>query len=141
VSETDPAAAQRLPFERLDFIYMPSADPASDVRYFTDVLGARFVFAVEGMGTRVAMVELTDEPPQILLSGHLDGDAPVLVYRVSSLRDALRDLESRGWEREMTFEIPHGPICSFRTPGGQRIAAYELTRLEASQHFAGRRDF
>ena len=45
-------------FEQLDFIYMPSRDVAADVRYFTEVLGAEVTFAVEGMGTRVAMVEL-----------------------------------------------------------------------------------
>ena len=38
-------------------------------------------------------------------------------------------------------EIPHGPICSFRTPGGQRIAVYELTRPAAAKTFEGRRDF
>ena len=47
-------------FEQLDFIYMPSRDVAADVVYFTEVLGAKLTFAVEGMGTRVAMVELTE---------------------------------------------------------------------------------
>jgi hypothetical protein len=128
-------------FEQLDFIYMPSSDPAEDVRYFTEVLGASLVFAVEGMGTRVAMVELGNESPRLLLAGHLESDRPVLVYRVASLTRALDDLEARGWQREGTFEIPHGPVCSFRTPGGHRLAAYELTRPEAEEHFAGRRDF
>ena len=84
-------------FEQLDFIYMPSADVSGDVRYFTDVLGAKLVFAVEGMGTRVAMVELTDQPPRILLAGHLEGERPVLVYRVADLESAMRELAARGW--------------------------------------------
>jgi hypothetical protein len=50
-------------------------------------------------------------------------------------------MEARGWQREGTFEIPHGPVCSFTTPGGHRLAVYELTRPEAEEHFAGRRDF
>jgi hypothetical protein len=50
-------------------------------------------------------------------------------------------MESRGWEREHTFEIPHGPCCSFRTPGGHRIAVYQLSRPEVAAGFAGRRDF
>ena len=127
--------------EQLDFVYMPSSDVAADVEYFTTVLGGRLIFAVEGMGTRVAMVELTDAPPRVLLAGHLDGDQPVLVYRVADLTAALRELEVRGWQRESTFEIPHGPICSFRTPGGHRIAVYELARPQIEEHFAGRRDF
>lgn len=128
-------------FEQLDFVYMPSSNPGDDVRYFTEVLGARLVFAVEGMGTRVAMMELGDGSPRLLLAGHLHGERPVLVYRVASLSKALDDMEARGCQRDGTFEIPHGPVCSFRTPGGHRIAAYELTRPEAEEHFAGRRDF
>jgi hypothetical protein len=127
--------------ERLDFIYMPSRDVAADMAYFTSVLGGRLVFAAEGMGTRVAMVELTEDPPRILLAGHLEGDQPVLVYRVDDLGDAMRELEERGWQRAPSFEIPHGPVCSFRTPGGHRIAIYQLVRPEVGEHFAGRRDF
>jgi len=130
-----------LPFEQLDFVYMPSRDVAADVRYFTDVLGARLVFAVEGMETRVAMVELTEGPPRILLAGHLEGDRAILVYRVADLDAALDALEARGWTRQDGIEIPHGPLCSFIAPGGQRIAVYELARPEAEEHFAGRRDF
>jgi len=128
-------------FRSLDFVYMPSADVAADMEYFTSVLDARLVFAVEGMGTQVAMVELTEASPRVLLAGHLHGDQPVLVYRVDDLAIAMRELEARGWQREPTFEIPHGPVCSFRTPGGHRVAIYQLVRPEAGEHFAGRRDF
>ena len=127
--------------ERLDFVYMPSADVAADMEYFTSVLGGRLVFAVEGMGTRVAMVELTEAPPRVLLAGHLEGDQPVLVYRVADLSSGIAELEARGWQRAPTFEIPHGPVCSFRTTGGHRIAIYQLVRPEAGEHLAGRRDF
>ena len=127
--------------ERLDFIYHPSRDVAADVEWFTGVLGANLVFAIDGMGTRVAMLELGASPPHLLLAGHLHGETPVLVYRVADIEDAMRDLETRGWTRESTFEIPHGPICSFTAPGGQRVAIYELTRPEVGASFAGRRDF
>ena len=127
--------------EQLDFVYIPSSDVPSDMEYFTTVLGGRLVFAVHGMGTRVAMVELTDAPPRILLAGHLHGDQPVLVYRVADLGQAMREMEARGWKRETTFEIPHGPVCSFRTSGGHRIAIYQLVRPQAGEHFEGRRDF
>lgn len=128
-------------FQGLDFVYMPSRDVAADMAYFTEVLGARLVFAVEGMGTRVAMVELTEGPPRVLLAGHLEGDQPVLVYRVADLKVAMRELQGRGWQRESTFEIPHGPVCPFRTPGGHRFAMYQLARPEVGEHFEGRRDF
>jgi catechol 2,3-dioxygenase-like lactoylglutathione lyase family enzyme len=128
-------------FEQLDFIYMPSRDVAADVHYFTDVLGAELIFAVEGMGTRVAMVELTEQPPRLLLAGHLEGEPPVLVYRVADLERAMHELEARGWTRGHTLEIPHGPVCSFTTPDGHRLAIYQLARPEVGEHFEGRRDF
>jgi hypothetical protein len=126
---------------QLDFIYMPSTDVAADMEYFTSVLGGRLIFAVEGMGTRVAMVELTEGQPRVLLAGHLEGDQPVLVYRVADLEQAMQELAARGWQRESTFEIPHGPVCPFRTPGGHRLAIYQLVRPEVGEHFEGRRDF
>jgi hypothetical protein len=130
-----------VPFHQLDFLYIPSRDVASDLAYFRDVLGGRVVFAIEAMGTRVAAIEVTAGPPLLLLTDHLEGERPILVYRVPDLPSALADLDSRGWKREHTFEIPHGPCCSFRTPGGHRLALYQLTRPEAAAHFAGRRDF
>ena len=135
----------RFPFEQLDFLYVPSRDVASDLAYFSEVLGGRVVFAIDSMGTRVAAVRLTEEPPLVLLTDHLEGERPILVYRVQDLPAALADLESRGWSREHTFEIPHGPVCSFRGPGSgpgaHRVALYQLTRPEVAAHFEGRRDF
>ena len=128
-------------FERLDFLYMPSRDVAADVAYFTEVLGAELVFAIEAFGTRVAMVALADEPPALLFAGHLEGERPVLVYRVRNLDTAMDELERRGWSREARFGIPHGPCCEVQTPGGHRVAIYELTRPEAADRLAGRRDF
>ena len=128
-------------FERLEYIYMPSRDVASDMAWFRDVLGGRVVFAIDAMGTRVAMIELTTEPPRLLLADHVEGDVPILVYRVASLADTTADLESRGWTRGHTLEIPQGPVCSFRAPGGQRLAVYELVRPGVEASFEGRRDF
>lgn len=128
-------------FESLDYLYTPSRDVAADVRYFTEVLGARLVFAIEAMGTRVAMVELTDGPPRIVLAGHLEGEQPVLVYRVADLDAAVVGLEGRGWTPGHGLEIPQGPVRSFTGPGGHRLAIYELTRPGVIETFAGRREF
>lgn len=130
-----------VPFLSLDYVYMPSRDVAADLRYFTDVLGAERVFAIDGMGTRVAMVRLTESPPFVLLADHLEGHAPILVFRVTSLAGAMVDLETRGWKQQRRLELPMGPACSFKTPGGQRIAIYEATRPAVVEHFAGQADF
>jgi hypothetical protein len=128
---------QPAPFEQLDFVYTPSRDVATDLAYFAEVLGGRVVFAVEAMGTRVAAVQLTQSPPLVLLAEHLEGDRPILVYRVADLGAALAALAARGWQRQPTLEIPQGPCCSLWTPGGHCIALYQLTRPEVASHFDG----
>jgi hypothetical protein len=129
------------PFGRLDFLYTPSDDVAADMAYLATVLGGRIEFAVESDGTRVAAVALSDEPPLVLLTDHLEGRETIFIYRVDDLEASLAEMQARGWTRERTFEIPHGPCCSFTTPGGKRVALYQRTRPEAANHFAGRRDF
>jgi hypothetical protein len=129
------------PFAQLDFLYCPSGDVAAEASYFTDVLGGELVFAIESGGTRVAAIRLTGAPPLFLLADHVEGDRPILVYRVDDLAASLVELQARGWQPIDTFEIPHGPCCSFRTFGGHRVALYQLTRAEAAAHFEGRRDF
>lgn len=131
----------RTPFESLDYVYSPCRNVPAEVIHFTEVLGGRLVFAIAEMGTRVAMIELIEGGPPILLADHLDGERLILVFRVAGLDRAMADLATRGWKRERVFEIPQGPCCSFRTPGGHRFAIYESTRPDVIGHFAGRRDF
>ena len=128
-------------FEQLDYVYMPSRDVAADMAYFTDVLGATLVFAIDGMGARVAMLELAPGPPRILLASHLDGDVPVLVYRVDDLDGVTEELRGRGWTEGHQLQIPQGPVHSFVAPGGHRLAIYERTRPGVEASFVGRRDF
>jgi catechol 2,3-dioxygenase-like lactoylglutathione lyase family enzyme len=128
-------------FEGLDYLYMPSRDAAADVAFFVETLGARLVFAIDAMGTRVAMVELSPAPPRILLAEHLHGEVPVLVYRVADLDAAVATLRGRGWTDGHALEIPQGPVHSFVAPGGQRIAIYQRTRPDVEASFEGRREF
>jgi predicted enzyme related to lactoylglutathione lyase len=128
-------------FLQLDYLYTPSADVADDARFFTEVLGGKLAFAVEGMGARVAMIELTGGPPHILLTDHLEGDRAIYIYRVEDLSEATSELKKRGLKKEHRLEIPMGPCSSFTTPGGHRIALYEPSRPDVLKHFLGRRDF
>jgi hypothetical protein len=128
-------------FMQLDYLYTPSSDVAADAKYHTDVVGGRLAFAVEGMGARVAMVELTDGPPHLLLTDHLDGERAIYIYRVDDLRTAVSALKRRGLEDEHRLEIPMGPCSSFTLPNGHRIALYEASRPEVLKHFLGRKDF
>jgi hypothetical protein len=77
----------------------------------------------------------------VVLAGHLEGDAPVLLHRVADLDETLGDLGGRGLQPERRVELPFGPCATFRTPGGQRLGFYALTRPGADGRFAGRADF
>jgi hypothetical protein len=128
-------------FESLDFVYLPSRDVQAELKHYVEGLGATQVFAIEAFGTRVAMLELADGPPPLLLAEHLEGDEPVLVFRAADLEQAVGELEARGVGIGARFGIPHGPGVELLTPGPQRIALYELTRPEARERLRGRRDF
>ena len=129
------------PFVSLDYVYTPSSDVAADMRFFADVLGARIAFAVDAMGARVAKLELASGPPHLLLTDHLEGDRPVLVYRVDDLDGAVAALRRKGFRKGRGVELPMGPARSFTTPGGHRIALYQPGRPGVAEHFEGRRDF
>jgi len=137
----NPQPAAGPPFEVLDFLYMPSRDVERDLAFFTEVIGGVLVFAIEAFGARVAQFRLSEGSPRLLLADHLEGQVPLLVYRVDDLDLTLAELERRDLEPEGRFGIPHGPCAAVRAPGGQRLALYELTRPRADERLAGRLDF
>jgi len=140
VHAADRLTARRM-FLSLDFIYMPSPDAAADARHFQEVLGAEHVFSIEAFGTRVAMMTLGQGSPALLFAEHLEGERPVLVYRVEDLDAAAAELREQGAEVGDEFGIPHGPIRDVKTPGGNLVAMYELTRPGRAEEIKGRRDF
>lgn len=93
------------------------------------------------MGARVAMIELTAGPPHVLLADHLEGDRPILVYRVEHLAKSTAALKRRGADSEHRLELPMGPCASFTLAGGHRIALYEESRPHVLKTFLGRHDF
>jgi hypothetical protein len=126
-------------FESLDFIYVPTEDVDASARRYVEELGAELVWKVRGMGTVVACLRVSRDGPSILLSGHLEGSAPILVYRVGDYATAVAGLRGAGLDVH-ELEIPHGPCATFTAPGGQRLAVYELVRPGIDEHFAGRID-
>jgi hypothetical protein len=127
-------------FLSLDFLYVPTRDPERDLDYYTRVLGGTAVFRVKAMDTEVAGVRLSQDGPLVLLAEHLEGELPVLVYRVANLKKTRLQLKRRGWTPRDEFEIPRGPCAIFEAGGGQHMAIYELTRPGANDHFLGRFD-
>ncbi len=74
------------PFEQLDYLYIPSTDVSRDAAYFSEVLGGSLLFAIADGGTKVAMVKMTEDPPALLFTDHLEGDRAIFIFRVANLR-------------------------------------------------------
>jgi hypothetical protein len=127
-------------FQSLDFVYVPTEDVDESARRYVEKLGAELAWKVRGMGTVVACLRISSEGPAILLSGHLEGTTPILVYRVADYVAAVESLRTGGATEVRELEIPHGPCARFRAPGGQLLAVYQLTRPNADKFFAGRMD-
>ena len=127
-------------FLSLDFVYVPTADVDAAAARYVDALGATLEWKVRGMATVVACLRVADTGPAILLSGHLEGENPILVYRVADYAATVAALRASGIGPIRELEIPHGPCASFRAAGGQRYAVYQLVRPGAADHFAGRVD-
>jgi len=128
-------------FEQLDFVYMPSRDVAADIAHYTERLDAEIVFTIERFDTRVAMIRIADDVPELLLAEHLEGDQPVLLYRVADLDAAAAELERRGTQLGERFEFPYGFGIEILSPGPQRVAVYERSRADRGDSIIGRRDF
>jgi hypothetical protein len=124
----------------LDFLYTPTDDIDAAITEHVDALGAELEWKVRAMGTVVGCLRVSESGPRILLTEHLEGSAPILVYRVASYDDALTRLRAAGITDIRELGIPHGPCASFHTSNGQRMAVYELVRPEAQAHFNGRFD-
>lgn len=114
---------------------MPTDDVDAAAKGYVEQLGAEIVWKVHAMGTAVARLRLAGEGPAILLSGHLEGDAPILIYRVDDYGAAVEQLRAAGVAELHEIEIPPGPCATFRAPGGQRLAVYELMRPNVEEHF------
>lgn len=124
----------------LDFVYVPTADLDLAVERAVETLGAELVWKVRAMGTAVACLRPSATGPCILFADHLEGETPVLVYRVGDYAEALGRLRKTGANDIRELQIPHGPCASFRLAGSQRYAIYELVRPGIDAHFAGRVD-
>jgi predicted enzyme related to lactoylglutathione lyase len=129
------------PFESLDYLYLPAPDIDAAVAFYTRGLGGELLWRIRDGGTWVAAVRLAETGPVVLLANHLDPGQGLLIYRVRSLDETRKSLAGGGWSVEgEPFELPQGPCLTFRDPGGQRLAVYELHRRGMDEHFQGRFD-
>ena len=124
----------------LDFAYLPIEDVDEAAADYVRLLEGELLWRVRGLGTTVACVRLPGVGPLMLLSGHLEGATPILIYRVADYAAAVERLRAAGASGLRELEIPQGPCASFQLPSGQRFAVYELVRPGVDRHFEGRFD-
>ena len=126
-------------FGSLDYIYVPTSDVDGEIARYAGTMGAELVWKVRAMGTTVACLRVGEPGPAILLSGHLQGTSPILVYQVQDYVGMVAQLRQRNVTlREL--EIPHGPCATFTMGTDQRYAIYQLVRPGAVHQFDGRID-
>ena len=117
-----------LPFGRLKYLYMGTSDVQNDVDYYIKVLGAKKIWDISSLGTRVAAFQL-GEGPTLLLADHRHGPSCILIFQVDDLKAVSNELRKKGWEPlGERFEIPEGPCYRFNDPSGNPLALLEITR-------------
>ena len=127
-------------FGSLDYIYLPTADVDGEVLRYVETMGAELVWIVRAMGTTVACLGAGEPGPAILLSGHLPGTNPILVYQVPDYAGTIAQLHHRNIT-VCELEIPQGPCATFPIGMGQRYAVYRspgpvrcISSMAASTH-------
>jgi hypothetical protein len=124
-------------FDRLDFVYQPSRDAEADRDFHVATFGAEAVFSIVRFGTRVALIRLSRDGPGLLFAEHLEGDQPVLIFRVPDLEAAEATLPDDVLEER--FEFPYG--VGRLLVGPRRLAIYQRTHAERGRGIEGRHDF
>jgi predicted enzyme related to lactoylglutathione lyase len=120
-----------LPFGALRYLYVGSSDVPRDVAYYRDVLGGALLWWFEDFGTQVAGMRVGGGP-DVLLAGHRHAPGVLPIYEVEALKDTMKTLEARGWQRkDGPFGIPDGDCCTFEDPSGNEWAIFEATRPDA----------
>ena len=87
-------------FLSLDYLYVPAGDIEIATRFYTEQLGGELVWKIHAFNTWVAAVRLSASGPMVLLAAHLQGNTPILIYRVEQLESSVARLRAQGWTPE-----------------------------------------
>ena len=127
-------------FLSLDFVYVPTADVDATADRYVESMGAELVWKVRGMGTVVACLRVAGGDRRSSSPVTSGARTPFSCGGWPTTPETVADLRAGGVTDIDELEIPHGPCASFRAPGGQRMAVYQLVRPGADAHFTGRMD-
>jgi predicted enzyme related to lactoylglutathione lyase len=116
------------PFGALTYLYVGTGDYAKDLAYHRDVLGAELVWEFHEFGANVAALR-HGPGPMFLLADHRPAGTMILIHAVKDLQKTAAELERRGWTKEAgPFEVPDGPVITFKDPGGREFGLLQMDR-------------
>ncbi len=117
-----------VPFGKLEYLYVGTADFERDLAYYREVLGATVAWNLEGFGAHVAALRL-GKGPLLLLADHRPAPSCLLLYSVEDLKGTVKELRKHGWKSDgRSFEIPNGPCLVFDDPSGNRLGIFQNDR-------------
>ena len=115
-------------FKRLIYIYIGTSNYSADYNFYRNVLGAQLIWEFEDFGAKVVAFNLCGEP-YLLIADHVHAPGKRLIYEVSNIDVAAKDLTERGWKADgAKFEVPDGPCLNFKDESGNEYAILEMTR-------------
>ena len=127
-------------FERLDFVYLPSRDVEADVKHYTDRLGGSSCSRSKHSRLAWQWSALPPTLPRCCSPGiWLETSRSSSSASMTSRARSTSSIAAGGDRRQL--RDPAGPAVELISPGPQRLALYQLTRPEALDRLAGRRDF
>ena len=116
-------------FQEFSYIYTTTANFDADLEFYQNVLKAKLVWKFNDFDAKVAAFDLTGSSPLLLIADHRHTAIPRFLYRVENLKEATKELESRGLKFEgKTFELPDGPCIGFSDHSGNSFGIYEAKR-------------
>ncbi len=121
---TDPAAA---PGE-LVYLYVGTDDVDTSLTFWTETLGAAFVWRFRAFATDVAAVRVGAEAPLVLLAEHRPAPSCLPIWSVSDLDAVIGTLTRAGYDHGETVGTPDGPVHVLTDPSGNELGLLRADR-------------
>jgi catechol 2,3-dioxygenase-like lactoylglutathione lyase family enzyme len=106
----------------LSYLYMGTDDVDASLSFYTEALGARFVWRFRAFATDVAAVRFGPDRPFVLLAEHRPTPSCLPIWSVPNLDDAVATLARAGFaDHGETVGTPDGPVHVVTDPSGNEL--------------------
>lgn len=120
----------------LAYLYMGTDDVDASLAFYTEALGAQFVWRFRAFATDVAAVRFGSGRPFVLLAEHRPTASCLPIWSVADLDTAIAALAHAGFAaRGETVGTPDGPVHVVADPSGNQLGLLRPDRpgaLEAA---------